>query len=94
MYGHAPTLLTLNVPAVKEKDWEYVLQPLRERYGDVEEVVTAKHPREMLQALFGASLDYLKGIKRPAEWERRVENYDQCVADYDALLDCIQAQLN
>ena len=84
-YGHAPTLTALKALPKEPDQWHDLLQPYRERYADIAEVVAATHPRDMLLALYNLCWALLKGDARPGTWEDRMEHYELCADAYHEL---------
>ena len=92
-YGHAPELTALKGLSQKADEWNDLLQPYRDRYADIPEVVEATYPRQMLLALYALCNAFLKGTARPGTWPERMDNYDACVADYQALHNAMKSTL-
>lgn len=84
-YGHAPQLTALKALPQEPDQWHDLLQPYRDRYADIPEVVAATNPRDMLLALYTLCLALLKGDARPGTWEERIEHYERCADDYHQL---------
>lgn len=92
-YSHAPALTALKALPKKADEWNDLLQPYRDRYADIPEVVEATNPRDMLLALFDLCWALLRGDHRNGTYDERVENYDACVADYQALQSAAESKL-
>ena len=91
-YSHAPALTALLALPKKVDEWQELLQPYKDRYADIPEVVEAAHPREMLLALFNLCSAFLKGDVREDQLEMKVENYSNCADAYHELFAQVHAR--
>ena len=90
-YAHAPQLTALKSLPQESHEWDDLLQPYRDQYADIPEIMAAAHPRAMLLALYSLTTAILRGEVMAEQADRKYENYSICADHYHALYKAVHS---